>query len=61
MSNALASQDAVRFLSFVHNVGGIRRPQRRISYPATDAEKLGWKVTEYALKRLKKVYPEENQ
>jgi hypothetical protein len=61
MSNALTSQEAVRFLSFVHNVGGIRRPQRRISYPATDAEKLGWKVTEYALKRLKKVYPEENQ
>jgi hypothetical protein len=24
----------------------------------TDAEKLGWKVTEYALKRLKRVYPQ---
>jgi hypothetical protein len=61
MSNALASQEAVRFLSFIHNLGGIRRPERRSSYPMTDAEKLGWKVTEYALKRLKKVYPEENQ
>jgi hypothetical protein len=60
MSNALASQEAVRFLSFIHNVGGIRRPQHRIPYPTTDAEKLGWKVTEYALKRLKRVYPEEN-
>jgi hypothetical protein len=60
MSNALASQEAVRFLSFVHNVGGIRRPQRRIPYPMTDAEKLGWTATEYALKRLKRVYPQEN-
>jgi hypothetical protein len=60
MSNALASQEAVRSLSFIHNLGGIRRPERRISYPATDAEKIGWKATEYALKRLKRVYPEEN-
>jgi hypothetical protein len=60
MSNALASQEAVRSLSFIHNLGGIRRPERSIAYPMTDAEKLGWKVTEYALKRLKRVYPEEN-
>ena len=60
MSNALASQETVRSLSFIHNVGGIRRPERRISYPMTDAEKVGWKATEYALKRLKRVYPEEN-
>jgi hypothetical protein len=60
MINALTSQEAVRFLSFVHNVGGIRRPERRSSYPMTDAEKVGWKATEYALKRLKRVYPEEN-
>jgi hypothetical protein len=60
MSNALASQEAVRALSFIHNLGGIRRPERSIAYPMTDAEKVGWKATEYALKRLKRVYPEEN-
>jgi hypothetical protein len=59
MSNALASQEAVRALSFIHNLGGIRRPERRMSYPMTDAEKVGWKATEYALKRLKRVYPQE--
>ena len=59
MSNALASQEAVRALSFIHNVGGIRRPERSSSYPMTDAEKVGWKATEYALKRLKRVYPQE--
>ncbi len=60
MSNALASQEAVRSLSFIHNLGGIRRQERRSSYPMTAAEKVGWKATEYALKRLKRVYPEEN-
>jgi hypothetical protein len=59
MSNALASQEAVRALSFIHNVGGIRRPERSIAYQMTDAEKVGWTATEYALKRLKRVYPQE--
>jgi hypothetical protein len=60
MNGALASQERVRFLSFAHNDGGIRRPARRIPYPRTFAQQIGWSATPYAIKRLKRVYKTED-